>query len=56
MALADDGSGDRDPLAFATGELIGIVPGPIGDAEPLERRHAGSLGPPRRKAVELERQ
>ena len=45
MALADDGAGDRDPLALAAGELVGIVAGPIGEAELLERGHAGDRAP-----------
>ena len=55
-AFADHGPGDRDSLALAAGELIGIMPGPVGEPEPLERRHAGRVRPPRRKAVELEGQ
>ena len=37
VALADHGASDRDPLALAAGELIGIVPGPVGEPELLER-------------------
>ena len=36
VALADQRAGDRDPLALAAGELVGKVPCPIGEAEPLE--------------------
>ena len=37
LALADDGASDGDTLALAAGELIGVVPGAIGQPELLER-------------------
>ena len=53
LALADDGSGDGDSLTLTAGELIGVVVGPIGQPELLERgepRLTCACGPRRRRA------
>ena len=39
VALADDGAGDRDSLAFSSRELVREVPSPLGDPDVLERGH-----------------
>ena len=35
--VADDGAGDRDPLAFAAGELVRAVAVPVCEADAVER-------------------
>ena len=56
LALADHGSSDGDPLALTAGELIGVVPGAIGQPELLERGESRLLCLACRDAVELEGQ
>ena len=36
--LADDGAGDGGALLLAAGELVRIVAGAVGDADPVHRR------------------
>jgi len=47
---------DRDPLTFATGELVGVVSCAIRETELFERGHSCEMRLLRREAVELERQ
>ena len=56
VALADHGPGDRHPLAFAAGQLVGEVRGPIGQAELSRVAMAAALRLLGRDAVELERE
>ncbi len=46
VPIADDGAGDRNPLALAAGELVGIVRGPVRESELLEGGHPGGMGLP----------
>ena len=55
-ALADDRSGDRDPLALAARQLVGEAIGALGDVELLQCLEPGRAGSFRADAVELEGQ
>ena len=48
LAVADHRAGDRNPLAFTAGELIGEVAGPLGDAQLGEGLHPGRVRRPGR--------
>ena len=54
LALADHGPSDGHTLALTAGELIGVVPGSIGQPELLERGESRLLCLAGRDAVELE--
>jgi hypothetical protein len=54
LALTDERAGDRDPLAFTSRELIGEVPGAVGQPELLERDETGLVGLAGGDPVELE--
>ena len=56
VPVADDGAGDRDPLAFAAGEVVREAVGARADIERLERFHRGRAGGAQPDAVELQRQ
>ena len=53
VALSDDRAGDGDPLALATGELIGKVTRPIADVDLLQRGHPRRPRLFQRNTVEL---
>ena len=55
-ATPDDGPGDGDPLALATGELVGVVRGPVRQPEVLEGLEGRRLGLAGRDSVQLQRQ
>ena len=55
-AVADDRSGDRNPLTLAAGELVGGVIRMVRDVELLHRLEGRDAVSPRGDAVELERQ
>src|ERR1700728_2096756 len=55
FAVTDNGTGDGNALALATGELIGIVPDAIGQTKLLERAQSRLVCFARRDAIELER-
>ena len=46
VAVADDGSGDGDPLAFAAGQLVGEAGGPVAQPELLQGGASPPPGPP----------
>jgi hypothetical protein len=54
-ALTDHRASDRDPLTLTAGELIGIVLGPICEAQLYECRHPRGVRLLGGQAVELER-
>ena len=55
LPLSDRRSGDRDPLALATRELVGEVVRSLGQAQLLEGRERLAAGTPGRLPVELQR-
>ena len=55
-AVADDGAGDGDPLALATGQVVGEALRLVGNAQPLQRLDARDAGRAGGDAVELEGQ
>ena len=44
--LVDQRPGDRDPLAFAAGELVRPVADAVGQADPVQRRRSASCAAP----------
>jgi hypothetical protein len=54
VPVADHGPGDRDPLTFATGQLVRKAPGPLPQAELLQRPQAEGPGRPPGRAVEFQ--
>ena len=57
FGLEDEGPGDADPLALATGELVGVAVGVVGlEPDQLEHlRHAAVDGFPVAEAVDVQR-
>ena len=45
MSPTDQGARDRDALALATGQLVGVTGGAIGETEVFEESHAWRYEP-----------